>query len=368
MQVSKEIMDLKPYVPGKPIEETKLEYGLSQVSKLASNENPMGVSPMVQEALVQRIGELNRYPDAGCVALKKAFSNYFDIGSEKITFGNGSNELIDLLIRIYCEKGDSILTTQSAFIAYQICAQAARVKVDHVDYDPVSLTVSAEDIISSYTTNHKIVFIANPNNPTGTFLERSEVEKIIHFFSTKKDVLLVFDEAYVEYARSEKYVSALKYLDQNSNLVVLRTMSKVYGIAGLRLGAVFADQEVVDFVDRVRNPFNINELAQVAGIAALQDQEYIRASQRMNWNGLDFFYRELNNLSLHYWPSETNFVLVRFERNVSSINQRLLEKGVIVRPVTNYGLHDCLRISVGTEEENRLAMKCLREVLNEVKK
>lgn len=363
MQISPEILNLKPYVPGKPIEETKREYGLETVYKLASNENARGPSQKVLAAIQEAALEIHRYPDPGFYQLRQKFSKKFGGSAEEITFGNGSNELIDLLIRIYCEAGDAILTLESAFIAYKICAQAARVKSIFTGLDKKSLKVPVEDLLLQWKPEQKIVFIPNPNNPTGTYYNKSEVEKIVHFFGNRDDVLLVFDEAYVEFARAEDYVSALKYRDQYKNLVVIRTLSKAYGLAGLRVGALFADKEVVELVDRIRNPFNVNSLAQAAALAAVDDEEYINASVKDNAEGLDYFYDNFNKAGIRYWESQANFVLFDCARQAGPVVESLLQKGVIVRPVANYGFPNYIRLSVGTKEENQMAIKAILEVL-----
>lgn len=363
MEISPEILNLKPYVPGKPIEETKREYGLSEVYKLASNENANGPSKKVLEAIVKASAEIHRYPDPGFYELRKKFAEVFYSKESQITFGNGSNELIDLLIRIFCAPGSSILTLEAAFVAYKICAQAARVKTDFVPLDRQSLKVSVEELLLAWKPEHKIVFIPNPNNPTGTYFDQKEMEKIIHFFGNRDDVLLVFDEAYVEYARSPQYVSALKYREQYKNLVVLRTLSKAYGLAGLRIGSVFADEEVIELIDRIRNPFNVNSLAQAAALAAVDDKEYIESSVKNNSEGLEFFYNEFTKAGISYWESQANFVLFDCQKDAGPVIEALLQRGVIVRPVGNYGFPNFIRLSVGTKLENEIAAKNIIEIL-----
>lgn len=361
MQVSDDILGLKPYIPGKPIEETKREYGLNTVYKLASNENAIGVSPKVKQALIEAIDDLHRYPDASCYELKSKVSEVFNIPMNQISFGNGSNELIDLVIRIFCEKGDKILTSHAAFVAYRICAQAARVQTVFVDLDE-DLKAAVEDILDAWSPEHKIVFIPNPNNPTGSYYSKDEVEQILHFFS-EKDCLVVFDEAYVEFVRAVDYVSAAEYLNKYNNLIVMRTMSKVYGIAGLRLGFVLASAETIDLIDRVRNPFNVNSLAQVAAKVALEDTDYIKRGQEITWNGLDYFYENFDRMAIKYWSSQGNFVLFDCGKEAGPIVEELLKLGVIVRPVANYGYPNYIRLSVGLPEENEIAIKAIEKVL-----
>ena len=364
MRVAEEIESLKAYIPGKPIEETQREYGLEKVFKLASNENPLGPSPAVLQAISKAALQIHRYPDAGFFRLRERFAHHFEQDSKCISFGNGSNELIDLLIRIYCSPGDKILCSQSSFMAYQICAQAARVSTDFVSIDPKTLQFDPADLMQAWTPAHKLVFIPNPNNPTGSYLGQSQLEKLLHFFGNRPDVILVFDEAYVEYADAKDYVSALRYRSLYENLVVIRSFSKAYGLAGLRLGAVFAAPNHIAYIDKVRNPFNVNSLAQAAALAAIDDTEYIKKVVAQNRRGKEYFYQRLTAAGIRFWPSQANFVLVDCEQVAAPVVEQLLRKGIIVRPVGNYSLPNCIRVSIGTDIENQLVMDeliaCLR--------
>lgn len=363
MKISPEIQKLVPYKAGKPISEVKRELGLETVYKLASNENPLGVSPMVKEALINAMSDINRYPDASYFELKQAFAAFYKMEKERLAFGNGSNELIDLLIRIYCCPGDAILTSEMAFIAYKICAQAARVKVTECKMQE-GLKIDVEEIVKAYRPEHKLIFLPNPNNPTGTYLNASELKYLLDFFKDNQDVLIVIDEAYVEFVRKNDYISALDLIKQYPNLVVLRTMSKAYGLAGLRLGIMIADPSVIDYVNRVRLPFNISCLTEAAAIAALKDQEFVKRTQQLTWQGLDYFYENLSKMGFHYIESQGNFVLFDTKQFGDLIAKELLKHGVIFRPVNNYSLPTFLRLSVGMPIENELAMVALNKVLN----
>lgn len=366
MKVSEEILNLVPYKAGKPILETKREFGLTQVIKLASNENPLGASQKVVEALSKAIHEVHRYPDPSCYDLIEAVSKKWSIPVHTISVGNGSNEVIDLLIRIYCEPKNAILTTEMAFIAYQICAQAARVKTlfsPLKDGFKLNLDSMAEILRADKSKNIKLVFIPNPNNPTGTYVGKIEVKKFLDEFGNDPDRLIVFDEAYNEYVRALDYSSALEFFNEFKNVVIIRTLSKAYGLAGLRVGILIAKPDVIDFFNRVRNPFNVNELAQVAAIAALGDHDYLKKAVEANSKGLDYFYQELKKLNLKFTESQANFILVNLEQDVTLINRNLLQKGVILRPIGNYGLNNFIRISVGLPAENQFAIQAIREVL-----
>ena len=364
MKVTSDILSLTPYKPGKPISEAKRELGLNTVYKLASNENAWGPSAKVIEVIKNSMGELHRYPDAAGFEMLEAYSQHLGIKKDEIVAGNGSNELIDLLIRIYCEAGDAILTSQAAFIAYRIGAQAARVRTIETpltktgSYDlPLMLKALDQD------EKIRLIFIANPNNPTGTYVDQKNLESFLDHCA-KREVLVVLDEAYVEFVRAKDYVSGLELRKKYSNLVVLRTMSKVYGLAGLRVGFAIAAPEVTDLLNRVRNPFNVNGLAQVATVAALKDQAHVRHVLQETWKGLDAFTQAASELKLPFFPSQANFLLIDCQTDSEKVFNAMLRRGVISRPVKNYGLMTHLRLSVGLPEENEVAIASLKSVLS----
>jgi histidinol-phosphate aminotransferase len=366
-------MTLVPYKPGKPISETQREYGISKIVKLASNENPLGMSAKVITALSKSLDNQYRYPDPSFYELIQVVAKKWQFSKEQISIGNGSNELIDLMIRIFCQPGDAILTSERAFVAYSVCAQAA--SVDRVfsklkpgfQTDLQDMTrILLEDNRKNTHKKIKIVFIPNPNNPTGTYVADNEVESFLQKFGQDPDRLIIFDEAYVEYCRANDYHSALKYMNQYSSVVVLRTLSKVYGLAGLRLGILFAQPEIINYFNRVRNPFNVNDLAQVAAIAALQDDEYISKCVLNNSQGLDYFYGEFNKMKIPYTESQGNFIMFDTLRDVDIVNEELLRRGLILRPLKNYGFKSELRMTVGLPKENEFAINMLKEVFEKV--
>ena len=369
MKVSAEILNLIPYKPGKPISETQREYGLTDVIKLASNENPLGPSPKAVLAAQSFLSQQHRYPDPSCFELVQKISEKWNVPASQVALGNGSNEIIDLLIRIFCEPGDSILTSEAAFIAYQVCAQAARVKVRHVPLNAdltLNLKAIADDFFHHPTAKIKMIFIPNPNNPTGTLVGGAELDEFLIRLGNRDDVLLVFDEAYTEFVRDKNFKEAAKFYKKYSNVLVLKTFSKVYGMAGFRLGALLAPEYVLEYYNRVRNPFNVNELAQVAGIAALDDIEFIQNSQKTVWEGLDYLSAELTRLKLPFYPSQANFILFDTKRNSEVVHVNLLKKGLILRPVQNYGFKTLMRITVGRMDENKKAIAALEKMLTEV--
>ncbi|MGZ3806157.1 MAG: histidinol-phosphate transaminase [Pseudobdellovibrionaceae bacterium] len=366
MKVSPEIVSLIPYKPGKPISETQREYGLTKVTKLASNENPLGPSPKALAAIKNFLQQLHRYPDPSAFDLLQVLAKKWNFPTQQLGLGNGSDELIDLLVRIFCEPGDGVLTSQAAFSAYEISTQANRAKVHRVPLKPgyrFDLKAMADYFFTHSEAKIRLIFIANPNNPTGTYASREEVAEFLARLGNREDVLIVFDEAYNEFVRAKDYTNADEFIRKYSNVIALRTFSKIYGLAGLRLGAMVAPPEVIEIFNRVRKPFNVNDLAQVAAIAALQDSEFIAASQQMVWKGLDYFYQKLQEMGLPFIESQGNFVMFDTLRDAALVNEALLRRGIILRPINNYGFPTQLRLSVGLEEENIHAMKALEEVL-----
>lgn len=369
MKVSPEIVSLIPYKPGKPISETQREYGLTKVIKLASNENPLGPSPKAVAAIKNLLQQLHRYPDPTAYDLLQMLSKKWNFPVQQVGLGNGSDELIDILVRIYCEPGDGVLTSQSAFSAYEISAQANRAKVHTVPFKSgykFDLRAMADYFFAHPEAKIRLIFIANPNNPTGTYVPRAEVEEFLSRLGNREDVLVVFDEAYNEFVRAKDYANADEFIRKYKNVIALRTFSKIFGLAGLRLGAMVAPEEVIEIFNRVRKPFNVNDLAQVAAVAALQDSEFIAASQQIVWKGLDYFYEKLQKMGLPYIESQGNFVMFDTLRDAAQVNEALLRKGIIMRPIKNYGFSTHLRLSVGLEEENLAAMTALEEVLKAI--
>lgn len=369
MKISPEIINMIPYKPGKPLSEAQREYGLKNIYKLASNENPLGPSPQAIMAIQRELHNLHMYPDPTQYELIQTVSRLWNISPEKISAGNGSDEIIDLLIRIYCEPKEGILTSEAAFAAYEVSAQSSRVKVYKVPLNSqyqFDLEKMAQYFLNNIEAHIHIIFIAHPNNPTGTYNSQKEVEGFLEQLGNRQDVLIVFDEAYTEFVRASDYVSAIHYLKKYNNVVMLRTFSKILGLAGLRVGIIVGPEEVIKVYNRVRKPFNVNHLAQVGAIAALQDSEFIRDSQQLVWKSLDFFYEKLRELSLPFFPSEGNFVTFDTLRDAQKVYEALLKKGIIMRPLFNYGFKTHLRLSCGKEEENIAAIQALSEVLAEI--
>ena len=362
MKVSPEIENLSPYIPGKPISEVKREYGADSICKLASNEAPYSPSPKVIEAITNELPFLNRYPDASAYTISQTFAKHYNVHPENLVFGNGSNELIDLLIRVFCEPGQSILTSEKAFIAYKICAQAARVKVRETPMTNMHFDLEAMQN-EMKKCPARLIFIANPNNPTGTYINTKQLLSFLDFMTPYTETLIIIDEAYTEFVRAKDYPNSLELFKKYSNVIVLKTLSKVYGLAGVRLGTLVAQPEITNYIHRVRNPFNVNQLAQVAGTAAIADREYVNELCQLIWEGLDKLYENLKKLNIKYWESQANFVLIELPQKASAVNQALLKKGIIARPLPNYGMENCLRITIGQAKENERLIKALTEIM-----
>lgn len=354
------IRAIAPYQPGKPVSELAREMGLEEsgIIKLASNENPLGVSPLAQRAIQSVLGELSRYPDGNGFELKRALGQRYGVALEQIVLGNGSNDVLDLAARAFLTPADEAIYSQHAFAVYPLAVQAmgARgIEVPARDYGH-DLKAMARAI----TTRTRLAFIANPNNPTGTFVPAYELEAFIA--SVPAHVLIVLDEAYNEYLPEEVRTDTVAWLKRFDNLVISRTFSKVYGLAGLRAGYALASSEVADLMNRVREPFNVNSVALAAAAAALGDDEFVKRSYELNRAGMTQVTAGLDALGLRYIPSFGNFV--SFEvRNAPAIFQALLKAGVIVRPIGGYGMPNHLRVSIGLESENARFLASLRQAL-----
>ncbi|HHS97516.1 MAG TPA: histidinol-phosphate transaminase [Chloroflexi bacterium] len=355
--------EIRPYVPGKPIEEVKREYGLQDVIKLASNENPLGPSPKALAALEKALREVHLYPDGQGYYLRQAIADHLGVAPEQVIIGNGADGVIVQTCLAYLDEGDEVIVGQSSFPVYDIYTHVMRarlVKVPLKDY-----RLDLEGMVEAITDRTKIVFVCNPNNPTGTIVTRDEVEPFLAKVPDR--VLVVFDEAYYEFVDSPEYPDTLQYVRKGRrNVMVMRTFSKVYGLAGLRLGYAVAHPDTLAPLWRVKEPFAVNRLAQVAGIAALEDGEFVRRSVEANREGRRYLYREFDRLGLFYVESHTNFVLVRVGPKAREVVERLLQHGVIVRPCTGYDLPEFLRITVGSPEQNARLIAALGEVLTEV--
>jgi histidinol-phosphate aminotransferase len=354
------IRSLVPYVPGKPIEEVERELGISHSVKLASNENPLGPAPKALAAIRARLGQLHLYPDGDCFYLKERLAAKLGVGAEQLIFGNGSNEIIELAARTFMRPGDEAVMARQAFIVYKLIVQGVGGVAKQVplrDY-----THDLEAISQAVSPRTRIVFLANPNNPTGTIYRRQAWERFLE--RLPDEVLVIADEAYFEYVSDPDYPDSLPYHGGSKTILTLRTFSKLYGLAALRIGYGVAPKEVIGVMQRVRQPFNVNAVAQWAALSALDDEEHVRRSLETNRQGMEFLSSEFAKLGLSYVPSHGNFILVHVG-NGTEVYQRLLIDGVIVRPVGAYELPEHLRVTVGTMEENRRFIAALEKTLRQ---
>ena len=362
------ILRLEAYTPGMPVEELQRRLGLADVVKLASNENPLGPSPRVTAALREAVqGNLALYPDGSGFRLKQAIAAYHDIDTDCITLGNGSNDILEFLGRIYAGPGRAVLFSRHAFAVYPLVAQAQDAPAVEVAARPAQdpqphghdLAAFAEALRTR--TDISLVFIANPNNPTGTSLSATEIEVFLE--TVPAHVIVAYDEAYFDYMDPAMRGDSRAWLRRFPNLLVCRTFSKAYGIAGLRAGYSLSSPVVADLLNRVRQPFNLNSLALIAAEAALADQDHMAASVALNTRERARLTQACAALGLRVLPSQANFIAVDFGRDAKPIHQGLLERGIIVRPMASYGLPHYLRISVGTESENERFLDALAAVL-----
>ena len=360
------VRGLKPYQPGKPLEELEREYGVREAVKLASNENPLGPSPAALAALRGLDGGLARYPDGNGFALKQALSRHLSVDAGQITLGNGSNDVLELIARAFLTAAEEAVFSEFAFAVYPLLIQAVGARP--VMTRALDWGHDLEAMRAAITDRTRLVFIANPNNPTGTWLSAAALEAFLE--SVPAEVIVVVDEAYHEYAAApatgaEGYGSLLEQVARFPNLVVTRTFSKAYGLAGLRVGYAVSGAPVADLLNRVRQPFNVNSLAQAVAVAALSDTDHVARSVRVNAEGLRLLGEGLVWLDLHWIRSAGNFVCVDLGRDAAGVYEALLARGVIVRPVAGYGMPRHLRITVGTPEENRRLLAALESALQQ---
>ncbi len=358
--VSENIRKLVPYPPGKPIEELEREYGITDSIKLASNENPLGPSPGAVQAIKDSLEKLHRYPDGSGYYLRRRLSEKFGLPFDGIVLGNGSNEIIDLLIRTFLTPEDEVIVTEPSFLVYRLMVQA-------VGGEPVSVplknfTLDLNDVLERCSVKTKIVFLNNPNNPTGSTISDGDFRAF--FEKLPAGTIVVLDEAYIEFVRQNGVVKGFDYVSSDGPFAVtLRTFSKAYGLAGLRIGYGAMHPRLADYINRVRQPFNANLLAQVGALAALDDDEFMTATRETVWEGLEFLYREVEKMGLEYVPSEANFFLIRVNRNAKEVYEAMLRKGVIIRAMNAYGLPEYIRVNVGRQRENERFIEALKEVL-----
>lgn len=356
--VRKNILNVIPYAAGKPIEETKRQLGLRDVIKLASNENPLGPSPKAIAEIRKAASGVNRYPDSQGFYLKKKIAKALSVKPENLVLGNGSDELIDMLIKAFVEEDENIITADTTFLEYEIIAgvnnrKITKVPLRYFKYD-------LESIKRKIDKKTKIIFIANPNNPTGTYVTKYELRDFLS--GLPDNLILVIDEAYDAFIDVNDFPNTLEIF-KNKKIIILKTFSKSYGLAGLRVGYAVLNEELAGYLERARQPFNVNLLAQAGASAALDDKEFLRRTRKVVLEGKKFLYDSLKKMGLAYLPSVANFILIDVEQEAGELFNKMLKFGVIVRDMRQYGLKNFIRVTIGTKKENERFIKVLRKIL-----
>jgi histidinol-phosphate aminotransferase len=354
------VKSFEPYVPGKPIDELKRELGLKKIYKLASNENSLGCSKYMISKLKKNLNTAFRYPESSCFDLKNKISKKLNIQPNMILFGNGSDELIEILGRVFLNPDDEIITSKHSFVRYKMSADLMCAKTLEVPMTQ-SLVCDTAGILKSITDKTKIIFIGNPNNPTGTYISDKLFSDFIK--NVPANVLVVMDEAYYEFVAEKDYPDTLKYLETYPNLIILRTFSKLYSLAGLRVGYMISSPEVIECVDRIRPPFNVNILAQAAANYVLDDKKHVSATLQMIDKGKKYLYSEFEKLNIPYIKTSANFILFKTKYTGKQLFQELLKLGIIIRPVDEYELKEYARVTIGTMEENKAFINAIKKLI-----
>ncbi|WP_211745001.1 histidinol-phosphate transaminase [Paenibacillus sp. Marseille-Q4541] len=359
MKPKSQIVHLPVYKPGKPIEEVKRELGLSEVIKLASNENPYGSSKLVHDVIQKELAHLSLYPDGSAGELTADLAAHLGVQKDQIIFGAGSDEVIALIARAFLIHGDETIMADQTFSVYKSNADIEGAV--SIEVPLVNGTHDLEGMLSKVTARTKIIWVCNPNNPTGTIITHDELVSFMD--RVPSDVMVVLDEAYYEYVTDESYPETVPMLQQYNNLVILRTFSKIYGLASLRIGYGVGQPEVISLINQVREPFNTTRFGQIAARAALRDQDFVKACRDKNREGITYLQAEFDRLGLHYFPSQGNFVLVHIGKPAAEMFDALLRQGIIIRP--GFQVYpDYIRVSVGTPEQNEAFVKALEHALN----
>ncbi len=353
------ISELTPYQPGKPVEEVERELGIASAIKLASNENPLGASPQALTAIQKALQNMHIYPDGACFELKQTLSLFLNKSTNQLTIGNGSENILEIIMKAYLKPGDEAVISQYAFLTIPLLIQGHGGKIVRVPANNFNHDIP--NMISAVHEKTRIIFIVNPNNPTGTYTKQNELIHLLE--SIPPHVLVVVDEAYHEYISSLDYPDTLSMLDQYPNLVVVRTFSKAYGLAALRIGFAISSPVIADILNRARLPFNVNSIATVAAKAALLDQDHIKKSIKINQEGMKQLEEGLKKLKIDYIPSLGNFITINVIKNSAEITQKLLLQGVIVRPLIPYNMLNYIRVTIGTFEQNDFFLRAFQKVL-----
>ena len=353
------ILSIKPYVPGKPIEELEREYGISEAVKIASNENPLGPSPLAVRAVQEAIGNLHRYPDGSGHALIDKISKHLGVAPGQVVLGNGSDEIIGMLTRVFLQPGDEVILPRPSFLMYEILTRSAGARPVFVPLK--SLGLDLDRISEMIGPNTRMIFVCNPNNPTGTIISGSRFERFME--NIPSQVVVVVDEAYIEFVRDPDCAHSFDHLNSGKAIVSLRTFSKIYGLAGLRIGYGIMPEYISGLLNRVRQPFNANSLAQAGACAALDDTAFFQKTLRVIHEGLDYLFEALSKRGIRYFKTQANFFLIDVKKSADEVFESLLREGIIVRSMASYGFPEYIRINVGLPEENALFIQALEKIL-----
>jgi histidinol-phosphate aminotransferase len=359
LKVADNILRLKPYKPGKPIEELEREYGIKNSVKLASNENPLGPSPKAAAAIAAAIGNLHRYPDGAGFLLVNALAAKLGAETQQVVIGNGSDDVIGMLTRVYLSPGDEAIMTDPSFLMYEIYVRT--INAEPVMVPLKNLSVDLPAMAHAVTDKTRMVFITNPNNPTGSFVKNRDFEEF--FRGLPPDVVVVLDEAYIEFARDPECLNGLAQISEDRPIAVLRTFSKAYGLAGIRIGYGVMPSGMAAMCNRVREPFNTNLLAQAGAAAALDDDEFLKKTITLVHTELAFLQERLGSMGVRYFPTQSNFFLIDVGRPADDVFEAMLKQGVIVRSMVSYGYPEYIRVNVGTRTENERFLQALNSVL-----
>jgi len=357
--VKQNICRLKPYSPGKPIEEVEREFGITNVVKMASNENPLGPSPKAVEKMKEALDKIALYPDGSCHYLIQALAKHWDVSPNMLTVGNGSDDLIHLAGITFLSDGDEVVQAETTFVRYESATVLNNCECCFVPLK--DFTYDLETMADRITDHTRMIFIANPNNPTGTAVTQAQVDKFMAKVPNR--VIVIFDEAYNEYVETSDFPDTLKYVREGRNVIILHTFSKIYALAGLRVGYAIARPEIIQCLDQVREPFNVNSIGQVGAIASLEDPDQVTRSKKVNSDGKQYLYKEFDAMGMTYTPTEANFVWVDIKTDCRPVFQELLKRGVIVRTGDIFGYPNFIRVTIGTSADNERFIRTLKEVV-----
>ena len=352
--------NIASYMPAKSLQQIEKELGLDKIIRLAANENTMGCSPTVKVAIQENFENIFLYPDGFCMELRSELSKLYDIEENKLIFGNGSFELLSLVAQAFINPGEESIISEPSFGWYKVVTLAMDGSI--VSIPLTNHAVDLEEVKRNITNKTKVIWLCNPNNPTGTFFESEQLQKFLDEIPSR--IVVVLDEAYYEFVTSDKYPNSVDLIEKYSNIIILRTFSKVYGLASLRVGYGIANAEFIDFINKIRLPINVNATAQIAALASLKDIDFKDSVIKNNILGKEFYYKSFRELNLEYIPTEANFIMVNVEKDSVIVVDEILKRGISLRSGLEFGMPTWIRISIGRPEENQLVIKNLKEVLN----